>query len=130
MCYAEIRYHSNDFQFMQIMSEVLNVTKSQLKFWKEERLQNMQQEESKSGLYTYEYRPSQKTQQRQIIAVDEQMGRNMFSQMIGDKIIGKIFNDNLRDFKSEQDMEPILNICSIITKILIILKELEVKQRA
>lgn len=27
MCYAEIRYHSNDFQFMQIMSDVLNVTK-------------------------------------------------------------------------------------------------------
>lgn len=58
------------------------------------------------------------------------MGRNMFSEMIGDKIIGKIFNDNLKDFKSEQDMEPILNICSIITKILIILKELEVRQRA
>ena len=27
-------------------------------------------------------------------------------------------------------MEPILNICSIITKVLIILKELDVKQRA
>lgn len=54
------------------------------------------------------------------------------STMIGEKIIGKIFNDNLKDFSStnEQDMEPILNICSIITKVLIILKELDVKQRA
>lgn len=52
------------------------------------------------------------------------------STMIGETIIGKVFNDNLRDFKSDQDMEPIMNICSIITKILIILKELDVKQRA
>lgn len=53
------------------------------------------------------------------------------STMIGEKIIGKIFTDNLKDFSSnEQDMEPILNICSIITKVLIILKELDVKQRA
>jgi hypothetical protein len=53
------------------------------------------------------------------------------STMIGEKIIGKIFTDNLKDFQSnEQDMEPILNICSIITKVLIILKELDVKQRA
>lgn len=51
--------------------------------------------------------------------------------MIGEKIIGKIFTDNLRDYSTnEQDMEPILNICSIITKVLIILKELDVKQRA
>lgn len=52
--------------------------------------------------------------------------------MIGEKIIGKIFNDNLKDYQQnkEQDMEPILNICSIITKVLIVLKELDVKQRA
>lgn len=49
--------------------------------------------------------------------------------MIGDKIIGKIFNDNMKDFKSQEDMEPILRICQIITKVLNILKELDAKQR-
>jgi hypothetical protein len=60
------------------------------------------------------------------------MARDKMSSMIGEKIIGKIFNDNLKDYQQnkEQDMEPILNICSIITKVLIVLKELDVKQRA
>jgi hypothetical protein len=39
------------------------------------------------------------------------MGRDKMSSMIGDKIIGKIFNDNMKDFKSQEDMEPILRIC-------------------
>lgn len=52
------------------------------------------------------------------------------SSMIGEKVIGKVFNDNLKDFKSEEDMEPILRICQIITKVLNILKELDIKQRA
>lgn len=57
------------------------------------------------------------------------MGRDKMSSMIGDKIIGKIFNDNMKDFKSQEDMEPILRICQIITKVLNILKELDAKQR-
>jgi len=51
-------------------------------------------------------------------------------KMIGNNIIiSKIFDDNLKDFEqdSEKDMEPIMNICSIITKVLTILKELDVK---
>ena len=55
------------------------------------------------------------------------MGRDKISQMIGEKIIGKVFNDNLADFKSQDDMEPILRICQIITKVLGLLKELDVK---
>ena len=51
-------------------------------------------------------------------------------KMIGSKIISKIFDDNLKDYEDAQDMEPIMNICSIITKVLVILKELDVKQRA
>jgi len=48
--------------------------------------------------------------------------------MIGEKVIGKIFNDNLSDFNdNQQDMEPIMNICSIITRVMVILKELDVK---
>lgn len=58
------------------------------------------------------------------------MARDKMSAMIGEKIIGKVFNDNLKDFKQEEDMEPIQNICSIITRVLVILKELDVKQRA
>jgi len=52
--------------------------------------------------------------------------------MIGDKIIGKIFTDNINDFLSEnqEDMEPIMNLCQIITRVLTLLKELDVKQRA
>ena len=48
------------------------------------------------------------------------------SRMIGDKVIGKIFDDNLQNF-SGKDMGPIVMICSIITKILVLLKELDVK---
>ena len=51
--------------------------------------------------------------------------------MIGEKIIGKILTDNLNDFQNDQkDMEPIMKICSIIQKVLSILKDLNVKQRA
>jgi len=54
------------------------------------------------------------------------------SAMIGSKIIAKIVTDNINDYLSQQeeDMDPILNLCSIITRVLIILKELDVKQRA
>jgi hypothetical protein len=37
MCYAELKYHSNDYTFMQIMADVLNVSKMQLKNWKVEK---------------------------------------------------------------------------------------------
>lgn len=49
MCYAEIKYHSNDYTFMQIMADVLNVSKMQLKYWKEEAnaKKAQSQEESK-----------------------------------------------------------------------------------
>jgi hypothetical protein len=52
--------------------------------------------------------------------------------MIGEKIIGKILTDNLNDFQNDdqKDMEPIMKICSIIQKVLSILKDLNVKQRA
>ena len=52
--------------------------------------------------------------------------------MIGDKIIRKIFADNINDYldQHEQDMEPIMNLCSIITRVLVILKELDVKNKA
>jgi len=40
--------------------------------------------------------------------VTENMARNKFSEMIGEKIIGKVFKDNLSDFSTEtQDMAPI-----------------------
>jgi hypothetical protein len=59
------------------------------------------------------------------------MGRDKMSSMIGEKVIGKILTDNLKDFQNDQqDMEPIMKICSIIQKVLNILKELDVKQRA
>ena len=53
-------------------------------------------------------------------------------KMIGSKIISKIFDDNLKDYENAQneDLEPIMNICSIISKVLVILKELDVRQRA
>jgi hypothetical protein len=38
MSFAELQYHSNDYQFMTLMSDVLSVVKSQIKSWKEERL--------------------------------------------------------------------------------------------
>ena len=50
------------------------------------------------------------------------------SRMIGEKVIGKVFDDNLEDFKGDKkDMGPIQMICSIITKILVLVKELDVK---
>lgn len=51
------------------------------------------------------------------------------SRMIGDKVIGKVFDDNLEDFKEGKDMGPIADMCSIISKILVLVKELDSKQR-
>lgn len=82
------------------------------------------------GLYAYNYHDNTLNQISNVpryIDITEHMGRSKMSTMIGETIIGKVFNDNMRDFKSEGDMEPIMNICSIITKVLIILKELDVK---
>ena len=62
------------------------------------------------------------------IAISENEARQQISLMLGEKVIGKVFNDNLNDFDdNQQDMEPIMNICAIITKLLVILKELDVK---
>ena len=66
---------------------------------------------------------------RQFIDLTEKMGRDQMSLMIGDKIIGKIFTDNINDYlnDNQEDMEPILNLCQVITRVLTILKELDVK---
>ena len=65
------------------------------------------------------------------LSITENQARSQVSLMLGEKVIGKIFSDNLNDFNdNQQDMEPIMNICAIITKLLVILKELDVKQRA
>ena len=66
----------------------------------------------------------------QYIGITENLARDQMIKMIGSKIISKIFDDNLKDYENAQDMEPIMNICSIITKVLVILKELDIKQRA
>ena len=42
-----------------------------------------------------------------LIDVNEKMARDKLSTMIGEKIIAKVFNDNLKDFKQDEDMEPI-----------------------
>ena len=142
MCYAELQYHSNDYTFMQIMSDVLSVSKKQIRFWKDERIQiQVQQQEedkmqidsssNKSGLYSYNYfGPINEKHKSLFIEISEKVGRDKISQMIGEKIIGKVFNDNLADFESSDDMDPILRICQVITKVLGLLKELDVKQRA
>jgi hypothetical protein len=46
-----------------------------------------------------------------LIAISEKAAKDKMSTMIGDKIIGKVFNDNMKDFQQEDDMEPIHNIC-------------------
>lgn len=107
MCYAELKYHSNDFTFMQIMADVLNVTKLQLRAWKEQKQHHQldDSEEAKGssfGLQLYTYNPVTTTQAplvRDLIGVTEKMARDKMSEMIGEKIIGKVFNDNLKDFK-------------------------------
>ena len=66
-------------------------------------------------------------QEAQFLELTEKESRDRMSQMIGDKIIAKIFNDNLKDFISTDDMEPIMNICSIISKVLTITRELDVR---
>jgi hypothetical protein len=78
----------------------------------------------------YQSQPEVAENVTNLIQITEQQSRDKLSEMIGEKIIAKVFNDNLRDFKQEEDMEPIQNICSIITRVLIILKELDVKQKA
>ena len=47
------------------------------------------------------------------INLTEKMGRDQMSLMIGDKIIGKIFTDNINDYlnDNQEDMKPILNLC-------------------
>lgn len=37
MTYVETMYHSNDYVFLRVMAELLNITKIQIKFWKEQR---------------------------------------------------------------------------------------------
>ena len=75
---------------------------------------------------------SKSAQKKQFINLTEKIGRDYFCTMINNKIIAKIFTDNLNDYlnQQEEDMDPILNLCSIITRVLTILKELDVKQRA
>ena len=84
-----------------------------------------------SNPYSYQMQAAKKEEKidKHFIRLNEKVARDKMSTMIGEKIIGKIFTDNLKDFEEtkEQDMEPILNICSIITKVLMILKELDVK---
>ena len=143
MCYIELRYHSNDYQFMAVIAEVLKVAMKQIKTWKDEKRQSMctDEEEAKqsemsysSSLYSNNYLPAtvKKSQKEaQFIDINEKAGRDKMSTMIGEKIIGKVFKDNMESFQSNgEDMEPIINICSIITKVLSILKELDVTQRA
>ena len=100
-----------------------------------------QVEELKASEYSYEGYGSQAKETKQVkkvnavkssqfIAITEKIGREEMSRMIGEKVIGKVFADNLEDFKGGQDMGPIVMICSIITKILVLVKELDVKQRA
>lgn len=108
MCYAEIKYHSNDYTFMQIMADVLNVTKMQLKFWKEEanaakgqREEESKQIESHTGLN--KYNPGANThlvreKVTNLIQITEKQARDKLSEMIGEKIIGKVYQDNLKDF--------------------------------
>jgi hypothetical protein len=47
MTYVEISYHSNDFQFLTIMENVLKISKLQISLWKEQRIKNQKFEEEK-----------------------------------------------------------------------------------
>ena len=38
MTYVETLYHSNDFVFLRIMAELLNVAKIQIRYWKDQRI--------------------------------------------------------------------------------------------
>jgi len=91
------------------MADVLNVVKMQIKQWKEEKHKSHldEFEESKSNVSMYSVMPAKKESKVQLIEVTENMARNKLSDMIGEKIIGKVFTDNLKDFNAEQDMEPI-----------------------
>ena len=120
------------------MLEVLNVVKKQIKIWKEDRIKIANtQEESKNSFDPLDLNQKALEELKarkkfNFVRVNELMASEKMSSMIGDKIIKKIFKDNLRDFESgsQEDMEPILNICSCITRVLSVLKELDVKYRA
>ena len=60
MSYAELKYHSNDYTFMQIMADVLNVTKIQLKMWKDQKLAKVKPVEESKSEFVYNINPSQK----------------------------------------------------------------------
>lgn len=60
----------------------------------------------------------------------EKIARDEMSRMIGEKVIGKVFADNLAEFHENKNFDSIVEICSIISKILVLLKELDSKQRA
>ena len=50
MTYVQAMYHSNDYQFWKILLELLNITKIQIKFWKEQRHQMQQEMEELQNL--------------------------------------------------------------------------------
>ena len=45
MSYAETQYHSNDYQFITIMADVLMVVKLQIKLWKDDRIKSQVEDE-------------------------------------------------------------------------------------
>ena len=45
MSYAETQYHSNDYQFITIMADVLTVVKLQIKLWKDDRIKSQVEDE-------------------------------------------------------------------------------------
>ena len=62
MSYAETQYHSNDYQFITIMADVLTVVKLQIKLWKDDRIKSQVEDEEmkvsdqiseKSDLFSY-----------------------------------------------------------------------------
>lgn len=97
MSYIEHCYHSNDEQFRAIMVDVLTLAKLQVKLWKDERVKLQKEHEAKA---TYEEFKSSDivSKETQFINVTEKIGREEMSRMIGDKVIGKVFDDNLADF--------------------------------
>ena len=46
MTYVETLYHSNDFVFLRIMAELLNVAKILIRYWKDQRIQSQQDQEA------------------------------------------------------------------------------------
>ena len=127
------------------MGDVLSVAKNQIRAWKEERIERnvhekeemkqneIQDDPNQINSMSFNLKPkvhiNPVPKKKQFIDLTEKLGRDHMSMMIGDKIIGKIFTDNINDFLSEnqEDMEPIMNLCQIITRVLTLLKELDVK---